>query len=103
VNLFKGKYQAEGWEYEMEIKRHEHTLDRICMGLSEIFIQKWKKARKASLEITFGMGSEYVSVNEKQVFNEDEPLVLEFLENIWEVTNGYRSCCPNDISIERRK
>lgn len=72
-----------------------------CARLAE----QWRKQRpKSSLEIKFGMGSEYIEVNGKQTGGWDDhlPAILrEFLADLNDITHGYTLACPDDMKIDK--
>lgn len=86
---------------------------RVAVRLESLAFKRldaWRKvfARKfprISVSITFGMGSECVTIGGKQVNSwecDAWPRTLSpwpALEDVWTITNSYRLACPEDFSF----
>jgi len=81
---------------ELERKRHEETVAFIANECLADFVKTWQGE---PLTMTFGMGTCAVKISGKHVFAEDYPEIDEVIQDVEDITDGYRIACPNDVTV----
>jgi len=83
--------------YDAELARHEKVILALAnKRLDELVTNQWDDT---PLKLKFGMGSCYVEVDGVQADESDYPELDEALQDVDDLTDGYRRACPNDIEV----
>jgi hypothetical protein len=83
--------------YDAELARHEQVILALAnLRLQEFVQRQWDDT---PLKLNFGMGTVYVEVDGVQANEEDYPELEEALQDVDDLTDGYRRACPTDIEV----
>lgn len=83
--------------YDAELARHEKVILALAnLRLQEFVQRQWDDT---PLKLNFGMGTCYVEVDGVQANEEDYPELEEALQDVDDLTDGYRRACPADIEV----
>jgi hypothetical protein len=82
--------------YDAELARHEKVILALANKRLQEFVKQWDGT---PLKLNFGMGTVYVEVDGVQANEEDYPELEEALQDVDDLTDGYRRACPADIEV----
>ncbi len=83
--------------YDAELARHERAILTLATMRLQQFLKEWNQVYCKPMKLKFGMGSVYVEVDGEQAYEEDYPEMEAALQDVDDITDGYRRACPADI------
>lgn len=91
-----------------QLERVRKRYAESCLDLAEVrllhFTKEWQKLRpRKSVTILFGMGTEFVTIDEQRSHPEDDKLIERCLDEVSEILDSYRIACPCDVRIPASK
>lgn len=86
---------------DREQARHQKALEDLANERVQQFVKWWKRLDGRPLKILFGMGSEFVTIEEKRINfpDEESDLIRELFNDLQDITDGYEDACPDSIEI----